>query len=86
MADSPASGIQLAQQSRDPHAIERVPTAVAAFIGRTLKGPVNQALTVRSFPEFQQHFGGLWQPSTLGYAGATAKGTGIVLSHSSRGT
>jgi phage tail sheath protein FI len=68
VADSPASGIELAQQSRNSHAIDRVPTGVAAFIGRTLKGPVNQALTVRSFAEFQQHFGGLWQPSTLSYA------------------
>lgn len=68
MADSPASGVELAQQSRDCHAIERVPTAIAAFIGRTLKGPVNQALSVRSFAEFQQHFGGLWQPSTVSYA------------------
>ena len=68
MADSPASGAQLAQQRRDRHAIERVPTAVAAFIGRTLKGPVDHALTVHSFNGFQQHFGGLWQPSTLGYA------------------
>ena len=68
MADSPASGIQLAQQSRDHRAIERVPTAVAAFVGRTLKGPVDQAVTIRSFSEFQQHFGGLWQPSSLAYA------------------
>ena len=68
MADSPASGIELAQQSRAEHAIERVPTAIAAFVGRTLKGPVNQALRVTSFAEFQQHFGGLWQPSTLSYA------------------
>ena len=68
MADSPASGIQLAQQSRDHRAIERVPTAVAAFVGRTLKGPVDQAVTIRSFNEFQQHFGGLWQPSSLAYA------------------
>jgi hypothetical protein len=68
VADSPASGVELALQSRDGHAIERVPTAIAAFVGRTLKGPVGQALPVRSFPEFQQHFGGLWQPSTLSYA------------------
>jgi hypothetical protein len=68
VADSPASGLELAQQSRDPQAIERVPTAIAAFVGRTLKGPVSQALPVRSFAEFQQHFGGLWQPSTLSYA------------------
>jgi uncharacterized protein len=68
VADSPASGVQLAQQSRTEHAIERVPTGVVAFVGRTLKGPVNQVLAVRSFVEFQQHFGGLWQPSTLAYA------------------
>jgi len=68
VADSPASGVELAQQSRDCHAIERVPTGVAAFVGRTLKGPVGHALAVRSFVEFQQHFGGLWQPSTLSYA------------------
>ncbi len=67
MADSLSAGAQLAQPRRDPQ-IERVPTAVAAFIGRTLKGPISQPLTVRSFVEFQQHFGGLWQPSTLGYA------------------
>ncbi len=69
MADSPASGVQLAQQqSRTEHAIERVPTGVVAFIGRTLKGPVNTPVAITSFVEFQQHFGGLWQPSTLSYA------------------
>ena len=68
MANSPASGVQLAQESHTDHAIERVSTGVVAFIGRTLKGPVNQPLAVTSFVEFQQQFGGLWQPSTLSYA------------------
>ncbi len=68
MADSLSAGAKLVQQSRDSHAIERVSTAVTAFVGRTLKGPVNQTLSVRSFSEFQRHFGGLWQPSTLSYA------------------
>jgi hypothetical protein len=68
VADSPASGVQLAQQSRTDHAIERVATGVVAFVGRALKGPVNLPLAVTSFVEFQQHFGGLWQPSTLSYA------------------
>ncbi|MGH8323403.1 MAG: hypothetical protein ACRETD_06345, partial [Steroidobacteraceae bacterium] len=45
-----------------------MPTAIAAFVGRTLKGPVNQPVPVASFAEFQQIFGGLWQPSTLSYA------------------
>jgi uncharacterized protein len=69
VADSRVSGIELAEQSRTTeHAIERVPTAIAAFVGRTLKGPVNQPVPVSSFAEFQQIFGGLWQPSTLSYA------------------
>ena len=41
-------------------AIARAPTAITAFVGRTLKGPVNRALTIASFAEFQQQFGGLW--------------------------
>ena len=68
MADSSASGVEHAQQSRDGHAIERVSTGAAAFVGRTLKGPVSQPVAIRSFAEFQQHFGGLWQPSTLSYS------------------
>jgi uncharacterized protein len=68
VADSLSAGAQHAQQSRDCHAIERVPTGITAFVGRTLKGPVSRPITVRSFSEFQQHFGGLWQPSTLSYA------------------
>ena len=49
-------------------AIERVATAVTAFVGRTLKGPVNRATSISSFDEYQRIFGGLWQPSTLSYA------------------
>jgi hypothetical protein len=49
-------------------AIARAPTGVTAFVGRTLKGPVNRALAIASFGEFQRLFGGLWQPSTVAYA------------------
>ena len=69
VADSRVSGVELAEQSRTTErAIERVSTGIAAFIGRTLKGPVNHPVSVASFAEFQQTFGGLWQPSTLSYA------------------
>jgi hypothetical protein len=68
VANSLSGSAQLAQQSRDLHAIDGVATGIAAFIGRTLKGPVSRPLTVTSFSGFQQHFGGLWQPSTLSYA------------------
>jgi phage tail sheath protein FI len=48
--------------------IARAPSAVTAFVGRALKGPVNEPVAIGSFGEFQQIFGGLWQPSTLSYA------------------
>jgi len=49
-------------------AIKRCPTGVTAFVGRTLKGPINTPVQISAFAEFQQCFGGLWQPSTLSYA------------------
>jgi len=62
-----APGLELARGLTEP-IIARLPSAVTAFIGRTLKGPVQRPVTVASFAEFQQVFGGLWQPSTLSYA------------------
>jgi phage tail sheath protein FI len=48
--------------------IARLPGAVTAFVGRTVRGPVNQPLLLDSFADYQQVFGGLWQPSPLSYA------------------
>ncbi len=48
--------------------IARLATARTAFVGRTLRGPVNRPVAIKSFAEFQQVFGGLWQPAPLGYA------------------
>lgn len=56
------------EHSTTPAPIERLPTAVTAFVGRALKGPLNTPTPINSFAEFQRHFGGLWQPATLGYA------------------
>lgn len=44
------------------------PIGVVAFVGRCLKGPVNESVSVASFAEFQQKFGGLWNGSTLPHA------------------
>jgi hypothetical protein len=49
-------------------AIEPGPVDVVAFVGRTLKGPVNEAIPVEDFPQFQQRFGGLWPDSLLPHA------------------
>lgn len=67
-ADSRTSGLEDAQKARALHAIGRVPTAIAAFVGRTLKGPVNRPVPISSFSDFQHIFGGLWQPAPLSYA------------------
>jgi len=48
--------------------IERAATAITAFVGRALKGPVEEAMGISSFDDYQRIFGGLWQPSTLSYA------------------
>ena len=67
MIERGATGLELARIRTEP-IIARLPSAVTAFVGRTLKGPVQRPVTVASFAEFQQVFGGLWQPSTLSYA------------------
>lgn len=61
-------GLQVEEELGPEHAIERLGSARAAFVGRTLRGPVNRPMLVVSFTEFQHVFGGLWQPSLLGYA------------------
>ena len=68
MAERGAFDLEPLEENGADLAIQRVPTGITAFIGRTLKGPVSQPITVGSFAEYQQHFGSLWQPSTLSYA------------------
>jgi phage tail sheath protein FI len=48
--------------------ITGVATSVTAFVGRALRGPVNEAVTINGFGDFERTFGGLWLGSQLGYA------------------
>jgi hypothetical protein len=61
-------GFQVREERGPDEAILRVGTARTAFVGRTLRGPVNRPIYLKTFAEFQHIFGGLWQPSPLGYA------------------
>jgi len=57
------------EEQRGPKlSIARLATARTAFVGRTLRGPINRPVVIKSFAEFQHMFGGLWQPAPLGYA------------------
>ncbi len=68
MREGLTPGIQVAHEVGAGESIARVAATTVAFIGRALRGPVNRAVAVCSFADFQAVFGGLWQPSTLSYA------------------
>jgi phage tail sheath protein FI len=62
------SHVAFAEEPGSLRVIARAATNIVAFVGRTLKGPVNDPVLLRSFADFTRVFGGLWQPSTLSYA------------------
>ena len=68
MAEPFDSRIAVAEAPGSLRVITRAATNIAAFVGRALKGPVNQPVLVRTFADYTRVFGGLWQPSTLSYA------------------
>ena len=69
VAERRVSGIEIAEQSGADHAIERVPTGVAAFIGRTLKGPLNRPIPVDELRRVRAASSvACGNPSTLSYA------------------
>src|SRR5262245_57334927 len=45
-----------------------VATSITAFIGRALRGPVDEPVTINSFGDFERIFGGLWVGSSLGFS------------------
>jgi uncharacterized protein len=66
---TPSNSRARVEEQLGPHqSITRLATARTAFVGRTLRGPVNRPIAIKSFAEFQHVFGGLWQPAPLGYA------------------
>ena len=68
MAELAVSGADTVKLIQPQAVIARAKTAVTAFIGRALKGPLHRPLLLRSFEDYRRLFGGLWQPSTLSYA------------------
>ena len=68
MRDISHTGITVTEAVGADVPIVRLPTATTGFVGRALRGPVNRPVRVRDYVEYQQVFGGLWQPSLLSYA------------------
>ncbi len=61
-------GVYIVENNTAGSAIVGVSTSLTAFIGRALRGPVNQPTLVQSFADFTRQFGGLWAASALGYS------------------
>lgn len=61
-------GVYVEEIPSGVRAISGVPTAVAAFVGRTSRGSVNTPVVINNFGDFERNFGGLWADSTLSFA------------------
>src|SRR5215470_7856275 len=48
--------------------ITGVPTSITAFVGRAWRGPVDEAVKISSYADYERTFGGLWRDSTMSYA------------------
>lgn len=61
-------GLYIREVATPPTGIAAIPTAVTAFVGRTMSGPVDTPSMVTSMADFQRMFGGLWIKSPMTYA------------------
>jgi hypothetical protein len=61
-------GVSIEEIANGGRAIVGVATAITAFLGRALRGPVDEAVEITSYRDFERVFGGLWVDSSLGYA------------------
>jgi len=61
-------GIYIEEVPSGVRTITGVATSITAFIGRALRGPVNEPTTINNFADYERRFGGLWVESTMSFA------------------
>src|SRR3989440_4545866 len=61
-------GVYIEEVPSGVRTITGVATSITAFVGRARRGPVDKAITINSFGDFESIFGGLWDKSALGFA------------------
>ena len=61
-------GVYIEEVPSGVRTIVGVATSITAFIGRAKRGPVNKAVTINSYADFERIFGGLDLNSKLSYA------------------
>jgi uncharacterized protein len=61
-------GVYIEEISSGVRTITGVATSIAAFLGRALRGPINEPVTINSFGDFERQFGGLNVSCPMSYA------------------
>jgi len=61
-------GVYIEEIPSGVRSISGVATSITAFVGYTSRGPVNQAVRLATFGDFERNFGGLQQDSEISYA------------------
>lgn len=61
-------GVYIEEIPSGVRTIVGVATSITAFIGRALKGPVDDPITITSYGDYERIFGGLWLKSPMSFA------------------
>jgi phage tail sheath protein FI len=61
-------GVYVEELPSSVRTIKGVDTSITAFVGRALKGPINKAILIHSYGDYERFFGGLWKKSNMSYA------------------
>jgi hypothetical protein len=68
VSDAVDRGITVTEMALMGESIDVSPETTVAFVGRALRGPLNQPVLVHDFGEFRRRFGDSWSSSSLGPA------------------
>ena len=61
-------GVYIQEIPSGVRSIVGVATSITAFIGRAPRGPVDDAVRISSFADYERRFGGLHEDSQMSYA------------------
>ncbi len=68
LSDALGRGITVTEIAAMDQPVDVTPETTAAFVGRTLRGPLNTPVLVRNVGEFRRRFGDSWPESGMGPA------------------
>ena len=61
-------GVYIEEIPSGVRTISGVSTSITAFVGRAMKGPVEEPTSVFSYSDFERYFGGLWETGPMSFA------------------